>query len=312
MKTIPLTCPCNLKVPLVKHANAYQCTDKNCIHASKENWFPLEKGVPIVLSETLCDTVCNMTMGAQYISRPLSGFNVLKNYILGESSTTVKNSKYFVSELLKGKEKAKVLVIGAGEKGAGSSLIWNNAAIEIHGVDIYKTEFVDVVCDAHYLPLEGEYYDGVWIQAVLEHVVDPGVVVDEIFRVLTEGGIVYAETPFMQQVHEGAYDFTRYTVLGHRYLFKRFEALDFGGNGGPEIVLAWAVRYLVWSITRSRKIARVFGLLATIVFRPLKYVVSKRSLFDASSGVFFIGRKISGHNLSHRDLVKLYRGQIKC
>ena len=43
------------------------------------------------------------------------------------------------------------------------------------------------------------------------------------FLFLFFSGIVYAETPFMQQVHEGAYDFTRYTVLGHRYLFKKFK-----------------------------------------------------------------------------------------
>ena len=100
--------------------------------------------------------------------------------------------------------------------------------IEVHSIDIYASPTVDLICDAHYLPLEGEYYDAVWIQAVLEHVVQPELVVHEIHRVLKPDGIVYAETPFMQQVNEGAYDFTRYTVLGHRYLFKKFSLIDRG------------------------------------------------------------------------------------
>ena len=41
---------------------------------------------------------------------------------------------------------------------------------------------------------------------------DPPRVVAEMHRVLRPGGLLYAEIPFMQQVHEGAYDFTRYTL----------------------------------------------------------------------------------------------------
>ena len=143
-----------------------------------------------------------------------------------------------------------------------------------------------------------------------EHVVEPDVVVAEIFRVLKEGGLVYAETPFMQQVHEGAYDFTRFTVLGHRYLFKAFEAIDFGGNKGPEVVFAWAARYLAWSLTRSRKIGRIVGVAVGLLMRPLEPLVSKESMHDASSGVYFLGRKVGKHSLSHKDLVALYKGQF--
>jgi len=57
-------------------------------------------------------------------------------------------------------------------------------------------------------------FDAVWIQAVLEHVLDPVRVVAEIHRVLRPGGLVYSEIPFMQEVHEGAYDFTRFRLSG--------------------------------------------------------------------------------------------------
>ena len=54
---------------------------------------------------------------------------------------------------------------------------------------------------------------------MLEHAVDPDRVAAGIHRVLKPQALVHAETPIMQQVREGAYDFTWFTVLGHRYLF---------------------------------------------------------------------------------------------
>ena len=237
-------------------------------------------------------------------------FAWLKKIFSGESPITKRNCFLFVEELFKGGSSSKVLVIGSGEKGSGTDALWNRSGVEIHGIDIYASDCTDVVGDAHYLPFGDGIYDGVWIQAVLEHVVEPNVVVGEIYRVLREGGVVYAETPFMQQVHEGAYDFTRFTVLGHRYLFRKFEAIDFGGNRGAETVLSWSIRYFVWALTRSKKVARVFGVFSQLLLRPFSSLMSKASLFDASSGVYFMGRKRCGYDVSHKELVALYKGQF--
>ena len=67
---------------------------------------------------------------------------------------------------------------------------------------------------------------------MLEHVLDPAQVVAEIHRVLGKDGVVFANTPFMQQVHEGAYDFTRFTLSGHRWLFRNFDLLEAGTSAG--------------------------------------------------------------------------------
>ena len=131
--------------------------------------------------------------------------------------------------------------------------------------------------------------------------------VSEIYRVLRPDGIVYAETPFMQQVHEGAFDFTRFTVLGHRYLFRDFEIIDAGGNKGAETVLAWSFRYFIWALTRSRLIARLVGIGTQLLLRPFAKLLSPKALFDSSSGVYFLGRK-SSKRISHRELIKLYEG----
>ena len=85
-----------------------------------------------------------------------------------------------------------------------------------------------------------------------EHVVDPYRCVDEIHRVLTSNGLIYAETPFIQQVHAGRYDFTRFTQLGHRRLFRRFEEIETGVVCGPGMALAWSWQYFLLSFFTSR------------------------------------------------------------
>ena len=310
MSKIPFCCPCQEKSKLKKIENGFVCEHSECVHSMGDNCFPIIKNVPVLISEERCDTVCSTGEVKSVVSRPMSKLGFLKKIIVGESATTKKNCARFVQELKKMTDRPRVLIIGSGEKGAGTDTLWEDKDIERHGVDIYVSDSVDAVCDAHYLPFESNSYDGIWIQAVLEHVVEPNSVVSEIYRVLNVNGVVYAETPFMQQVHEGAYDFTRYTVLGHRYLFKKFHAIEFGGNKGPEIVLAWAFRYFVWSITRSRKLARILGLVFGMLMRPFAYLVSSKSMHDASSGVFFLGFKRIDHDLSHKELVSLYRGQF--
>ncbi|MEZ5361501.1 MAG: class I SAM-dependent methyltransferase [Bryobacterales bacterium] len=66
-----------------------------------------------------------------------------------------------------------------------------------------------MLCDAQRIPFADATFDAVVAQAMLEHVADPVRAVGEIWRVL-KPGLVYSETPFLQQVHAGPYDFTRY------------------------------------------------------------------------------------------------------
>ena len=228
-------------------------------------------------------------------------------HIVGVSRTTTANCEAFVAELKKRSQRPRVLVIGSGEQGAGTAALFSDAEIRIVGLDIYESGSVDVVADAHYLPFEDDSFDGVWIQAVLEHVLEPAVVVSEIHRVLNMGGVVYAETPFMQQVHEAGYDFTRFTVLGHRYLFKRFDCIRIGGNKGVGVAFSWSLKYVVWALTRSRHAAQLFYAASILGARLIDRLAAKASLFDASSGVFFLGAK-SDKVLRHADVPPLYKG----
>ena len=100
--------------------------------------------------------------------------------------------------------------------------------------DVYIGPEPPVVCDAHNLPFADGTFDAVVCQAVLEHVLDPWRVAQEVRRVLTPDGYVYSEVPFMQQVHEGAFDFTRFTHVGHRRLWHEFDESVRARRGAQE------------------------------------------------------------------------------
>ena len=147
--------------------------------------------------------------------------------------------------------------------------------------------------------------------AVLEHVADPQRVVDEIWRALKPQGCVFASTPFLQPVHMGAYDFTRYTYLGHRRLFRRFTDLASGMALGPGSVLAWSLQSALLSLSARRTyrlIAKFVGLLISVPIKYLDYIARHNpAAIDGAGGVFFFGRKQEA-SISDRELIKLYRG----
>jgi hypothetical protein len=128
---------------------------------------------------------------------------------------------------------------------------------------------------------------------------------------LNERGVVYAETPFMQQVHNAPYDFTRFTHLGHRRLFRKFEEIDSGAGCGPGMALAWSYQSFLMSFTTSeflRKLIRYFTRLTSFFLKYFDYyLIDKPGTLDAASGYYFLGRKAE-QVLSDRDLIKLYKG----
>jgi SAM-dependent methyltransferase len=200
----------------------------------------------------------------------------------------------------------RILVIGAG------ILRFDTCSADFTYTDASRVDGIDYVCDAHDLPFVDETFDAVIAVALLEHVADPFRCVAEIARVLKPDGFVHAESPFLQPVHMGRYDFTRFTPLGHRRLFRQFEAIQCGVALGPGSVLAWAIRYWLLSLTdniTARKWIRAFGLLVTM---PVRYsdVIFKNKVGagDCAGGNIFFGQKTASV-ISDRDLLQHYVGR---
>jgi SAM-dependent methyltransferase len=214
----------------------------------------------------------------------------LHRFTFGGNPVAVSNGRRFVDLLKQESRRPVVLVIGGGSIGLGADGLYNDDAIELVGTDAYASPHTVLVADAHRLPFDDGVFDGVWIQAVLEHVLEPAAVVAELHRVLRAEGLVYAETPFMQQVHERAYDFSRFTQSGHRWLFRKFSEISAGPVGGAGVALAWSIRYFARALGAGNKLSRLI-VLPFFWVRFLDMFARGRAVADAAGGFFFLGRR---------------------
>ncbi|NGO41089.1 class I SAM-dependent methyltransferase [Streptomyces ureilyticus] len=183
-----------------------------------------------------------------------------------------------------------LLVVGGGTVGNGVEVVYRDPRVQVIGFDLVGSPVTQFIADAHHIPLPTASVDGVLVQAVLEHVLDPALVVAEVHRVLKNDGLVYAETPFLQQVHAGPNDFTRFTASGHRYLFRRFDELAAGPVAGPGTQLLWSVDHLVRGLTRSAFAGRVARLLLCWL-RALDRLVPAQYAMDDATAYYFLGRR---------------------
>lgn len=282
---------------------------------------PVVDGVPVLLNEA-----SSIFSARDFVSKASTTFRlnptprqkVMDGLLaampsLNGSPRTRPNYIRFRDETVKGAGAVKVLVIGGSIVGQGMDDVLADPRLEFVSTDVSFGPLTSLICDAHDIPFEDDSFDGVIAQAVLEHVLDPQRCIEEIHRVLKPGGTLYAETPFMQQVHMGAYDFTRFTHSGHRRLFRRFAEIESGPVNGPGMALAWAYQYFLLSFTTSRVLRGMLRAFASLTAFPLKYLdgylMRKRGAIDAASGFYFLGRK-SDVTLSDRDVISYYRGAL--
>jgi uncharacterized protein YbaR (Trm112 family) len=310
-----------LRCPICRSDLALAGDRLDCANSACKGTFPIIDGVPILLNESnslfsIADfTSHKATTYAAFgsgsrVTRPLR--RMLPN--IGHNIKTKANYEQFARLLVEGNHNPRVLVIGGSILGAGMDILLGYPTIELVETDVSLDRRTMLICDAHDLPFAAGSFDGVIIQAVLEHVIDPYRCVEEVYRVLKENGLVYAETPFMQQVHMGKFDFTRFTDLGHRRLFRRFAEIDSGMVGGPGMALAWAYRYFLLSFAQTKRARALASGLARMSSFWLKYfdyyLADKPGAFDAASGYYFMGRKVAGA-VPDRELIARYRGAFR-
>jgi SAM-dependent methyltransferase len=229
----------------------------------------------------------------------------IKRILFGFGSVTKKNLEY-LEDHFQNKNDLKILIIGGGTIGSGMNNFYKAFKKNILSFDIYNNNNIHFIADAHDIPIKNNTFDFIIIQAVLEHVLNPYNVIDECRRLLKVDGLIYAETPFMQQVHEGAYDFIRFTDSGHRYLFKNFSILKSGPVAGVGTALLWSISYFFGGIFRSilvKNIVRIFF----FWLRYFDFLVPDRYNIDGATGFYFIGKK-SKIVLSNKEIINYYNG----
>ncbi len=301
-------CPAS-KVKLRRNGNILENVENPTIT------YPIIDGIPVLISDT--DSIFSVNDFVKKVETTFifnDNINIFKKiirYITPQISINLNAKRNYkkISAILP--IESKILVIGGSIKGSGMESIYSNSSFEVVGLDVSFGPYTKIISDAHDLPFIDDTFDCVIIQAVLEHVLDPHRCVSELHRVLKSEGLVYSETPFMQQVHMKQYDFTRFTHLGHRRLFRNFVEIESGVVAGPGTALAWSYTYFLRSFGWSEISIKLITKIAYFTAFFLKYfdyfLMSRLGSYDAASGFFFIGKK-SVNILSDRDLIGQFKG----
>ena len=227
-----LACPV-CRGQLLSRDGRYFCSRRDCRHSKSP--FVQVGDVPVLVDfeRSILQEVDVVRRGAgSVIPRHRPRLVDTASRVLMPNPVARRNARR-LRELLSDQTPAPVvLVVGGGVVGNGLDELYSDSSLGLIALDLYASPLVQVVADGHQIPLADQSVDAVVIQAVLQSTLEPGVVVDEIHRVLRPDGLVYAETGFMQQVCEGPYDFYRFTERGQRYLFRGSERWTPGWSRG--------------------------------------------------------------------------------
>lgn len=185
------------------------------------------------------------------------------------------------------KGQARVLNLGSGR-----GLFDPYLKCRTINLDISPQGGPHVVGDAHHLPVRDEALDGVFCNAVLEHVRQPWAVAAEMRRVLKPGGLVCVNVPFLGSRH-GVHDYFRFTHEGLRSLFDGFKEVKSGISAGPgSFITVFASQYVLSFVPEAMGRARALLALAVrLLLCPLKYVdlLRKRDkICDIANSFYYV------------------------
>jgi SAM-dependent methyltransferase len=301
-----LRCPCCHSSELSFRADSSELKCDSC-----GTLYPIAHGRPALLRP---DNAVFCLDDYRQAALPIIGSAKGLQRFIPEPSVNLASERLFehMRQLLAGLPSAKVLVVGGGCQRAWlDGRLGASDRLQLVYSDIDVRADVDLFCDGHELPFTDGSFDAVITTAVLEHVLYPEQVAAEIHRVLRVDGLLYSELPFMQQVHEGAYDFTRYTLSGHRRLFNGFAEIDSGMVAGPATALVWSIENFVLAFLKRAFFRKMAKVIVRIFFAWLKHfdrlLVSRPEAMDGASCTYLFGRKIEGYT-SDTEIIARYVG----
>jgi SAM-dependent methyltransferase len=112
---------------------------------------------------------------------------------------------------------------------------------------------VDLVGTAYQIPVESSSFDCALCTAVLEHLAEPGLALQECHRVLKDGGIAIYSVPFIWHLHEEPRDFYRFSRYGITYLFENagFEIVELKPLSGFWVTFGQLFVYNLYRLNRG-------------------------------------------------------------
>jgi SAM-dependent methyltransferase len=148
-------------------------------------------------------------------------------YIIHDKALKKFSKKYF---------RGRLIDIGCGEK-PYKKLLCEFVAEHV-GVDhehsLHSSIDTDLIGTAYKIPVDDSSFDCALCTAVLEHLEEPELALNECYRVLSKSGIAIYSVPFIWHLHEEPRDFYRFSKYGLKYLFEKvgFEIIELDALSG--------------------------------------------------------------------------------
>jgi SAM-dependent methyltransferase/uncharacterized protein YbaR (Trm112 family) len=161
-------------------------------------------------------------------------------------------------------------------------------------LDIYPHNNTHVAGDAHNLPFLDNSVNVAWLSAVLEHIQQPFLVMNEVYRVLKPGGYVLISVPFLQYLHGSPYDYFRYTKYGLRSVCNDFAEVKAGASyTGPMGTLIQLASVLPEAAFNNKVVKNGLSVIISWLLSPLLVfdLFLKTNNEVLSGGVCYLGKK---------------------
>lgn len=159
--------------------------------------------------------------------------------------------KQSASEYLSG----RLIDIGCGTKPYKNLLapyVTEHIGVD-HQETLHEKSNIDRFRTAYNIPTEDEEFDCALCTAVLEHLEEPELALEECWRVLKRGGVAIYSVPFIWHLHEEPRDFYRFSKYGLKYLFEKvgFEIIEIKALSGFWVTFGQLFVYNLYRFNRG-------------------------------------------------------------
>jgi len=150
----------------------------------------------------------------------------------------------------------------------------------------------DYLCSAENIPVENGSKNCIILTEILEHVVNPGAVLDECHRILAPQGTLILSMPFLVGIHGNPEDYRRWTISKIRSeLLSRCFSIEDQFTMGGVIAVGWDLLHMALG-SRKRVVKVLYKILR--LFIPVAKVLDTLLPLDfrITTGYFLIGKKL--------------------
>jgi len=145
---------------------------------------------------------------------------------------------FFFRQVPRLERKSRILDLGGNKEAKRGQFNIEAYGLDVIYADITNRKRPDVRTDAMGIAFKDKTFHAVICSELLEHVIDPLRVLQEVSRVLKPGGVLLVCVPFLFRIHGDPQDFGRYTDF---YWTRALEKTGFHAIGIEKQGLFWSV-----------------------------------------------------------------------